>query len=81
MSVNTEDSDEWIDWIEEAITKKYIKYYDYDHFYNIEEIGSDNIGKFYRANWKNSNKYLVLRSFFNFNDVIIKEIVHEVIII
>ncbi|PKK76715.1 kinase-like protein [Rhizophagus irregularis] len=77
MSDNIEDSNEWIDWIEKSISKKYIKYYEYDHFYNIKEIGSDSIGKFYRANWKNSNKYFVLRSFFNFNDTITKELVHE----
>ncbi|GBB88263.1 hypothetical protein RclHR1_01480028 [Rhizophagus clarus] len=77
MPDNTEDSNECIDWIEKAISKKYIKYYEYDHFYNIKEIGSDNIGKFYRANWKNSYKYLVLRSFFNFNNIVIKEMVRE----
>ena len=77
----TENSNEWIDWINDAISKKLIKYYEYDHFYNIEEIGSGSFGKVYRANWKNSNKYLALKSFTSLNNTTAKEIVHEVIII
>jgi hypothetical protein len=76
----TENSNEWINWIEEAIAKKYFKYYEYRHFSNIQEIGSGNFGKVYRANWKNSNSYLALKSFFNLNHIIAKEIVQEVII-
>src|SRR6266542_1407604 len=77
----TENSNEWIDWIEEAITKKHIKYYEYNHFNNIEEIGSGSFGKVYRANWKNSHNYLALKSFFNLNNITVKEIVNEVIIV
>ena len=33
---NIDDPNEWI---EEAIAKKHIKYYDYEHFNNIKEIG------------------------------------------
>src|SRR5256885_10438160 len=33
---NIDDPNEWI---EEAITKKHIKYYEYEHFSNIELIG------------------------------------------
>ena len=74
-------SNEWLNWIEEAIAKNYFKYYEYKHFSNIEEIGTGGFGKVYRANWKNSYKHLALKSFFNFNDVTIKEVVHEVMII
>ncbi|GBC37022.2 kinase-like domain-containing protein [Rhizophagus irregularis DAOM 181602=DAOM 197198] len=82
MSYSTEieaidNSNERINWIEEAISKKHIKFYEYKHFKNIKEIGSDGIGKFYRANWKNFREHLVLRSFYNFNNKIIKEIVCE----
>ena len=70
-----------MDWIEEAISKKHIKYYEYEYFCNIKEIGYGSFGKVYRANWKNSDKYLALKSFFNFNYITIKEIVHEVTII
>ncbi len=75
-----ENANEWINWIEEAITKNYIKYYEYDHFSNIQEIGSGGFGKVFRSNWKNFENYLALKSFFNFNKATIKEIVREVII-
>ena len=83
MSDNTEmqaanDSNEWINWIEEAISKKHIKYYEYKDFHNIEKIGN---GSIHRANWKNSEQYLILKSFYNFNDIIVKEIIREVMII
>ncbi|GBB88264.1 hypothetical protein RclHR1_01480029 [Rhizophagus clarus] len=83
MSHNTEigtinNTNEWINWIEEAISKKYIKYYEYENFYNIKEICSDEIGKFYRANWKNPYKHLVLRSFTNFDNETVKEIFREI---
>ena len=79
MSNNIENSNEWINWIEEAISKKHIKYYEYDFFSNIQEMGCGNFGKVQRANWKNSHRYLALKSFFNFNNITIKEIVNEVI--
>ena len=69
---------EWINWIEEGISKKYIKYYDYKHFNNIQEIGIGGFGKVYRANWKNSEQYLALKSFLNFDEIIVKELVREV---
>src|SRR5436853_2530574 len=77
----TDNSNECINWINESISKKLIKYYEYDHFYNVEEIGSGSFGKVYRANWKNSNKYLALKSFTSLNNTTAKEIVHEVIIL
>ena len=74
-----ENSNEWINWIEEAISKKHIKYYDYKHFRNVQKIGNGAFGKIYRANWKNSEDYFALKSLFNTDDAVIKEIVHEVI--
>ena len=76
----TGNSNEWINWIDDAISRNLVKYYEYNHFYNIKEIGSGSFGKVYRANWKNSNKYLALKSFTSFNNVTAKEIVKEVII-
>ena len=73
-----ENTNEWINWIEEAITKKHIKYYRYDHFSNIQEIGSGGFGKVFRANWKNHEQHLALKSFFNLNNTTAKEIVTEV---
>ena len=83
MSNNTElkvtgNSNEWINWIEESISKKRIKHYKYKDFRDIQNIGYGNFGKVYRANWKNSEKYFVLKSLFNLDDATIKEIVHEV---
>ena len=75
-----DNSNEWINWIDEAISRNYIKYYEYDHFHDIEVIGSGGFGKAYRANWKNYNKYLALKSFNSFDNVTAKEIVQEVIV-
>ncbi|SRR6266540_3170426 len=73
------DSKIWIDWIEEAITRKHIKYYEYQHFSNFHKIGSGAFGMVYRVNWKNSEQHLVLKSFFNLDNATVKEIVREVI--
>ncbi|GBC06908.1 hypothetical protein RclHR1_07130007 [Rhizophagus clarus] len=71
------DSNEWINRIEEYISKNNnIKYYEYNHFHNIEKIGNDNFENVYRANWKNSEQYFALKSF-NFNNTTMKEIIHE----
>jgi hypothetical protein len=66
-------NNEWINWIDEAIAKDYFKYYEFDHFSNFQEIGRGGFGKVYRANWKSSHNYLALKSFFNFDDATIKE--------
>src|SRR5436305_7880619 len=77
----TENSNEWINWIEEAISKKHIKYYEYEYFCDVKEIGSGSFRKVYRANWRNSHKYFALKSFFNPNYNTVREIVQEVILI
>ncbi|GES99848.1 kinase-like domain-containing protein [Rhizophagus clarus] len=73
----TKTTNEWINWIEEAVSKEFYKFYEHEHFNNIQKIGAGGFGKVYRANWKDSEQYLVLKSFFNLDDVIMKEIVHE----
>ncbi|RGB39530.1 kinase-like domain-containing protein [Rhizophagus diaphanus] len=77
ITVTGDSYNECINWIEEAIDKKHIKYYEYNHFNNIEEIGSGSFGTVYRAKWKNSHSYIALKSFFNLNNVTIKEIINE----
>ncbi|GBC20375.2 kinase-like domain-containing protein [Rhizophagus irregularis DAOM 181602=DAOM 197198] len=64
--------------IEESILKKHIKHYEFKHFYNVEKIGNGNSGVIYRAKWKNSEQYMILKSFYNFdNDATVKEIIRE----
>ncbi|CAB4440998.1 unnamed protein product [Rhizophagus irregularis] len=72
------NSNDWNKWIEEEISKKLIKYYEYDQFYDIREIGSGGFGKVYRANWKNSHKRYAIKSFFNINDATVKALVREI---
>jgi hypothetical protein len=74
---DSEDTNRWTDWIEEAIVKEYFKDYDYNHFSNIKSIGQGGFGKIFRANW--NGQYLVLKSFLDFNNAAVKEVVHEVI--
>ncbi|POG65711.1 uncharacterized protein OCT59_024378 [Rhizophagus irregularis] len=74
---NTENTNEWINWIEEAIDKEHLNHYEYNQFTNIQEIGAGGFGKVYRANWKNTKKQLALKTFFNLNYVTMKEIVRE----
>jgi hypothetical protein len=76
---NTENKNEWIGWIEEAIDKEHLKYYEYNQFSSFQEIGTGGFGKVYRANLKNLEKCFALKSFFNLNNTTVKEIVCEVI--
>ncbi|RIA94168.1 hypothetical protein C1645_803673, partial [Glomus cerebriforme] len=71
------NTNEWIEWIEEAVSKQHIKYYEYKHFHNIEAIGSGGFGEVFRANWKHHPHYFALKSFFKFNDATYKEVVQE----
>jgi hypothetical protein len=77
--IELDNSNEMVNWFDESITNNYLKYYEYSHFYNVQEIGFGRFGKIYRANCRNS--CIVLKSFFNFNNVTVKEIVNEVIAI
>ncbi|CAB4391611.1 unnamed protein product [Rhizophagus irregularis] len=64
-------------WIEEVIDKEYLNYYEYNQFNNIQKIGAGDFGKVYRANLKNSEKFFALKSFFNLDNINMKEIVRE----
>src|SRR6266536_2554702 len=76
----SEMNNKWNNCIEEAVSKRHIKHYEYEHFSNIQEIGTGGFGKVYRANWKNLRQHFALKSLHNINDIAIKELVHEVII-
>jgi hypothetical protein len=75
-----ENKNKWINLIEEAIDKEYIKYYEYKEFNNFQEIGTGNFGKVYCANWKKLEKCFALKSFFILDNVTVKEILREVIL-
>ncbi|UZO03826.1 uncharacterized protein OCT59_024227 [Rhizophagus irregularis] len=74
---DTEYTNEWVNWIEEAVDKEYFKFYEYNKFNNIQHIGTGSFGKVFRANWKNSEKQFALKSFFSLDNIIVKEIVRE----
>ncbi|CAB4396126.1 unnamed protein product [Rhizophagus irregularis] len=74
---DTEHTNEWVNWIEEAVDKEYFKFYEYKQFNNIQHIGTGGFGKVYRANWKNSEKQFALKSFFSLDNITIKEVVRE----
>ncbi|UZO05068.1 uncharacterized protein OCT59_025429 [Rhizophagus irregularis] len=73
----TKNSNEY-NMIEDAISKKLIKYYEFEQFSDLQEIGFGGFGKVYRTSWKNYYKQCALKSFFNFNDSTVKEIVREI---
>ncbi|CAB4391063.1 unnamed protein product [Rhizophagus irregularis] len=76
MSYKT-DTENSINWIEKTISKKRIKYYEYEYFNDIQEIDSEGFGKTFRVKWKKSNQYLSLKSFKKFDNLVVKELVHE----
>ncbi|CAB4398909.1 unnamed protein product [Rhizophagus irregularis] len=73
----TKNSNEY-NMIEDAISKRLIKYYEFEQFSDLQEIGFGGFGKVYRTSWKNYYKQCALKSFFNFNDSTVKEIVREI---
>lgn len=66
----------WINLIEEHISKKHIKCYEYNNFSNLKVIGTGGFGKVYRANWKSSHSTLALKPF---NDATADKIVYEIV--
>ncbi|GES88045.1 kinase-like domain-containing protein [Rhizophagus clarus] len=78
MQANIDNSNEYVDWIEEAISTGNIKCYDYGRFRNVREIGTGSLGKVYCADWSNFNGHVALKSFYNHNEITAKEIVHEI---
>ncbi|CAB4379460.1 unnamed protein product [Rhizophagus irregularis] len=74
---DTENTNELVNWIEEAVDKEHLKFYKYEEFNKIQCIGTGSFGNVYRANWKNSEKLFALKSFFSLNNITMKEIVRE----
>jgi hypothetical protein len=63
--------------LEQHIKEENIKYYDYNEFTDIEEIGGGLVDKIYKAYWKLSGKFRILKSF-SLDNNIVKEIINEV---
>jgi hypothetical protein len=63
----------------EGIISKSLNH-EYKNFHNIQEIGKGSFSSIvYRANLKDSGEYVALKSFFNLDVAIEKEIINEVI--
>lgn len=75
---NFQSANEWINWIENAISSTNIKYYDFKDFSNIKEIGVGAFGKVFRANRKTSEQYFALKCFFNLNNATVNRVIREV---
>ena len=73
----TNDSNDYVDWVEKAVTENYIKYYDYSEFTNMKEINNGSVGSIFRATWKGTDTLLVIKSSYKLT---VKEIVNEVFI-
>ncbi|RIA78906.1 kinase-like domain-containing protein [Glomus cerebriforme] len=78
MSTDTriKDSNYYFDWLEKSISEKRLKYHDYSEFKNLQLIGNSSFGNIVRANWKNDNDFVTLKSFNN-DTKILKNVVEE----
>jgi hypothetical protein len=67
----------YVDWINKAIEKNFITYYDHTEFKNKKEIENNNnsVGKIFKVNWNNTNTNLVVKSSY---DSDVKKIINEV---
>ena len=71
-------SNVYVVWLEKSIKEGYIIYFEYSDFKNIQLIGRGSFGKVFRANWKDTNTTLALKSFDDDCDSTLKEVVNEV---
>jgi hypothetical protein len=79
MSNNTKiEETNYIEWLESSISEGHIKSYEYSDFKNTQQIGSGSYGSVVRATWKNIDSYLAIKSFFNHDNITLKEVVNEV---
>ena len=72
------DSNNYINWIEKAVTENYIKYYNYGEFTNMKEINHGSVGNIFQASWKGTDTLLVVKSSYKLP---VKEIINEVFFI
>ena len=74
------DTNYYINWLENSIAEGHIKCYEYSDFKNLQQIGIGSFGSVVRATLKNINHFFALKSFFNTNNITLKEVVNEVLI-
>ena len=74
----TNDPNDYVNWVEKAITENYIKYYNYSDFTSMKEINNGSVGNIYQASWKGTDTLLVVKSSYKLS---IEEIVNEVLIL
>src|SRR5688572_25632584 len=68
------DIDKRNEWIENGISSGYLNCTGYYEFQNVKIIGSGASSNVYKANWKNSNTVVALKSFEKNNSFIINEV-------
>jgi hypothetical protein len=68
---------ESVDWLEKSISNEFLNYYEYSEFNNLVYIGSGSYGTVVRANWKNTDKLVALKTFIH-DRITLKEVVDEV---
>ena len=78
MTQNNTNTNEYINWIKESISKNHIESYEFEHFKNLYLVSTCDLGKVYRANWKNRKQHYGLKSLSHLDDVAVKELVREV---
>ena len=71
------NSSYYINWLENSISNKQIKYYEYSDFKNIQLIGNGSFGSVFCTNWKNTGIFLALKTFYGQKSTL-KEVVNEV---
>ena len=66
------------DWLENSITNEYLNYYEYSEFKNIQRLGGGSYGSVVRANWKNTDTILAVKSFNSQASTFYKDVINEV---
>ena len=71
------EPNDYIIWLEKAITNEYFNYYEYLEFNNLKPIGSGSYGSVVLANWKDTDSIFALKTF-NHDKTTLKEVINEV---
>ncbi|UZO01302.1 uncharacterized protein OCT59_012403 [Rhizophagus irregularis] len=72
------ESNYYVDWLDKSIANEYFNYYEFSEFKNLELIGSGSYGSVIRANWKNIENFFALKTFKNYDNIMLKELVNEI---